>query len=72
MKEEQDGKIPCTVIISKTIQEKQYEPFVVELQETRWVNESDYDLTHEKIYDRLNKRLNSIMADTFGKDWATP
>ena len=70
MKEEQDGKVPCTVIISKTIQEQRFEPFVVELQETRWVYEEDYEYTHEDIFERLNKRIDRVMEKTFGKGWA--
>lgn len=59
------GRIPCTVIVCKTIQEREYEPWAIELHETRWVKEEDYDTVHSEIYFRLNKRLLDIIDKEF-------
>ncbi len=58
-------RIPCTVNVSKTIQEVKFEPFVIELQETKWVTEKEYDDAHIKIYNRLSNRIDQIIKERY-------
>jgi hypothetical protein len=61
--EDDPGKVPCTVNISKTIQEYDFEPFVVEFQETRWVTEEAYGETHFEIYDTLMEKIDTVIKE---------
>ena len=65
---DEDKKIPCTVNVSRTVQIIDFEPLVIELQETRWVTEKDYEFTHEEIFDRLLKRVKSLFEEQ-GMSW---
>lgn len=67
MNSEQGSRIPCVVILSKTIQEHDYEPFVIELQETRWVTDEQYEEAHYQIYDRLEKRMDVLISERLEK-----
>lgn len=59
------GRVACTVIISKTIQEQDYEPYAVEVHETRWVKEEEYEQAHMKMFKRLDNRMMAIIKENF-------
>lgn len=57
------GRIQVNVVITKTVQERDYEPYVIELHEARWVKEEDEEKVHKEIYRKLESRMIDLVEE---------
>ncbi len=55
------GKVKVTVSISKTVQEEQFQPYVISLEQETTVPEDEADEVRSNTFSDLNEDLNSFL-----------